>query len=158
MKFLRIAYPLILPLVAITGCGDDGDTDTDADRIDASSIDADARTAEDAATGTDAQAAAVEVVPCSSVTPDETVNMQDLQYVPDTIAISAGDVVQWENLDEVDHTVTSGRNDDPAAGELFDSGFLGNGETFCLRFDASDSFEYYCRTHPLTMEGTVTVE
>jgi len=67
---------------------------------------------------------------------------------PDTVAV--GDTVTVTNEDSMAHTWT-------AVGNEFDSGSLGEGESFDFTFDEAGEFDYFCTIHP-TMTGTVTVE
>lgn len=82
--------------------------------------------------------------------PDSVV-MKDIQFVPDTITVTAGSKVTWTNEDPVDHTVTA---DDGS----FDSGNLGEGESFSYTFDSPGTYDYSCELHPPDMKGTVIVE
>ncbi|APH39599.1 cupredoxin domain-containing protein [Methanohalophilus halophilus] len=76
-----------------------------------------------------------------------SVIMEDIQFKPATIQISVGDTVTWTNEDSATHTVT---------GQNFDSGNLGQGETFTYTFDEAGTYEYECTIHP-SMTGTVIV-
>ncbi len=67
---------------------------------------------------------------------------------PDTVAV--GDTVTVTNEDSMAHTWT-------AVGNEFDSGSLGEGESFDFTFDEAGEFDYFCTIHP-TMTGTITVE
>lgn len=51
------------------------------------------------------------------------------------------------------HTVTSGIPNQPDAGDLFDSGNLGNGDTFEHTFEEPGRFIYFCRPHRGFMNG-----
>ncbi len=76
-------------------------------------------------------------------------------YEPDVANVPKGNVIEWINLDEVAHTVTSSLD----FGETFDSGLMNNGETFIL--DTSDlelgEYEYFCIVHPW-MIATIVVQ
>lgn len=67
---------------------------------------------------------------------------------PDTVAV--GDTVTVTNEDSMAHTWT-------AVGNEFDSGSLGEGESFDFTFDEAGEFDYFCTIHP-TMTGTITAE
>ncbi|NIQ04689.1 MAG: cupredoxin family copper-binding protein [Candidatus Korarchaeota archaeon] len=84
-----------------------------------------------------------------------TVDMENLEFVPETITIQVGTTVKWINKDSVDHTVTSGTRGNPT--DLFDSGDVGAGETFQYTFTNAGTYDYYCKYHP-GMEGVVNVE
>jgi len=76
--------------------------------------------------------------------------MQDIAFAPDSVTVSAGDTVEWTNLDSTTHTVTA---DDDA----FDSGDLGDGDTFEFTFDEAGEYTYHCSIHS-SMTGTVVVQ
>lgn len=148
---------LIILSVALGACGDDdgnGDGTIDATvTVDAPSG-IDAPPAADAG-DEDGAAAAVVVVDCAGVTAAEAVDMQGNAFAPASVTINAGDVVEWTNLDQVPHTVTSGIRGAADAGDLYDSGNMGNGDTYCLRFDEAGAYDYFCSVHP-GMAGMVT--
>ena len=63
--------------------------------------------------------------------------MQDIAFAPDSVTVSAGDTVEWTNLDSTTHTVTA---DDDA----FDSGDVAGGDTFEFTFDEAGEYTYHC--------------
>lgn len=69
------------------------------------------------------------------------------------LRIAPGETVTFVNTDAFDHTVTS-RDDSPVE---FDSGDLGQDETFEFTFDEPGEYAYFCRIHP-TMRAVVIVE
>ena len=71
-----------------------------------------------------------------------------------TIETRVGVEVVFSNSDGVPHTVTAGSPGDPT-GE-FDSGQIGTGQTFALRFDEAGQYPFFCSLHP-AMTGTVVV-
>jgi len=73
----------------------------------------------------------------------------DFTFIPRTITIHVGTIVEWENLDGVDHTTTS---DDG----VWDSGTLAPGQTFQYQFIAVGTYPYHCTFHP-SMTGTIIV-
>lgn len=77
--------------------------------------------------------------------------MKDIKFDPQEIVVDAGTTVTWTNEDPVDHTVTA---DDGS----FDSGNLGEGDSFSHTFDEPGTYEYKCTLHPPNMTGTVIVE
>ncbi len=118
---------LILAAVLLASCGDDDDaTATDATATDA--------------TATDDPAA------------DAAVTMEQSRYAPDPLEVAPGTEVTFENIDPFAHTVTS------AEGSTleFDSGQLGEGDTFQQTFDDAGTYEYFCEIHP-TMRAEVVV-
>jgi len=76
-------------------------------------------------------------------------------FIPNPIAINAGDTISWANDDTAAHTVTSGQ---PATGPdgNFDSSLLMAGKAFDVTFDNSGSYDYFCMVHPW-MVGKVQV-
>jgi plastocyanin len=103
---------------------------------------------------TDAEAAA-EAVDCDLVTPDAEVAIGDDYFDPDELAIEPGDVVRWTHTGSAFHTVTNGAPGDLHEGELFDSGTLEGGDTFCVRFNAAESFTYHCGFHLAEMVASI---
>jgi plastocyanin len=81
---------------------------------------------------------------------DGDVCLSGTQFEPGTLTVAVGDSVTWASVDDPDHTVTA---DD----DSFDSGTLGNGDTFEQTFDEAGEFAYHCEIHP-SMTGTITVE
>jgi YVTN family beta-propeller protein len=79
-----------------------------------------------------------------------TAAMNKFAFVPATLTISVGQSVSWTNADPIDHTTTSDTG-------VWDSGRLGNGETFSTTFSQPGTYSYHCSVHPF-MRGTVVVE
>lgn len=81
--------------------------------------------------------------------PDATITIEGFSYSgADSVAV--GDTIEVTNEDTVGHTWT-------ATGGAFDSGSLGQGESFEFTFDEAGEFDYFCSIHP-EMAGTITVE
>ena len=78
------------------------------------------------------------------------VEIEGFAFGPSALVIQVGDTVTWTNLDDVDHTATS------TAG-AFDSGLLGQGESYSLTFTEPGTYDYLCTPHP-TMTGQVVVQ
>jgi plastocyanin len=82
-------------------------------------------------------------------------------YDPDDASVPLDNEIVWSNLDTVPHTATSGTgSDDPASGELFDTGLIDGGaksEGLVLEGVAEgDVIPYYCFVHPyMTSQLTV---
>ena len=81
----------------------------------------------------------------------------DKSYNPNPININAGDSVAWTNNDNDIHTVTSGSDEGPSIGKEFDSGTLGEGQSFTHKFENPGTYEYFCSIHP-SMVGEVIVK
>jgi len=83
------------------------------------------------------------------------VSMENFQFVPAEITITAGTTVVWTNNDAgVLHTATAGMRGNPTG--LFDAS-LNPGETFSFTFEEAGTYDYYCIPHP-GMDGLVIVE
>ncbi|MFI1259240.1 plastocyanin/azurin family copper-binding protein [Streptomyces netropsis] len=76
--------------------------------------------------------------------------IEEFQFVPQSVSVSAGDTVRWTNNDDVDHRSTS---DEPG----WDSGRIVPGARFFHQFTSAGILAYHCAFHPL-MRGTVTVQ
>lgn len=86
------------------------------------------------------------------------VAMRNTAFDPQEITIGVGGRVRWTNFDLVTHTATSGDPGDENAGDLWDSDFLGRGESFTSEpFETPGEFVYFCRIHPLTMRGAKVI-
>lgn len=90
-----------------------------------------------------------------------------LRFVPDTIAIEAGQTIEWTNDSQLIHTVTAdpekvAREENvalPEGAEPFDSGVMRPGETFAHTFDTPGEYVYFCIPHEAAgMVGVVRVE
>lgn len=90
-----------------------------------------------------------------------------LVFRPDSVAIEVGDAVRWRNAGVVRHTATADPSQAtlegsvrlPDGAEPFDSGRLGEGETFTHVFRVPGRYEYFCIPHEgAGMTGTVIVE
>ena len=78
------------------------------------------------------------------------VDITGFAFSPETLTISIGDTVAWTNKESATHTAT-------ADGGEFDSGNLGNGDTFSHTFTAAGTYTYYCKIHT-SMTATIIVE
>ena len=78
------------------------------------------------------------------------VAIADFAFAPATLTITAGDTVTWTNEDQVEHTATS-------TSGAFDSGLLGQGESYSLTFTTAGTYDYLCTPHP-SMTGQIVVQ
>lgn len=78
-------------------------------------------------------------------------------YSPDPIRIDSGQTITWYNGDTVSHTVTSGQDNDPDEGALFDSNAIIANQKYSLMFESPGDYKYYCIYHP-SMIGEVIVD
>ena len=76
-------------------------------------------------------------------------------FRPETVTVTLGTAVEWTNLDDIQHTVTSGVPDNPSGD--FDSGFFVQNEQFTHTFEEPGEFPFYCQRHP-HMQATIVVE
>lgn len=122
------AVTLLVP-AALSACGDDGDSADDA----AAPVSTEA--------GGDGEASGAAAVDIVSVTDG---------FDPATITVDVGTEVVWTNIDGASHTTTA---DDGA----WDSGNLGQGESFTFAASEEGVFGYFCAIHP-SMVGEIIVE
>ncbi|MFB6137350.1 MAG: plastocyanin/azurin family copper-binding protein [Halobacteriaceae archaeon] len=106
-----------------------------------------------------------------------TVDMTDqLVFDPDSLTVSVGDTVTWENTSSLGHTVTAYGDKIPEEAEYFASGDYdseqaardaymssqgGNipaGETYEHTFEVAGTYDFFCIPHEGSMKGTITVE
>jgi plastocyanin len=117
-------------LIAVAACGG-GDDDTDA-TIDTAT----AQTVDDPTDGTATPAG------------DATITIADFAFEGVT-EVAVGTTVVVTNTDGASHTWT-------AVDGSFDSGALGQGDSFEFTFTEPGEFEYACNFHP-SMQGTIVV-
>lgn len=86
--------------------------------------------------------------PCPPAAASATV--QDFEFVPASLTVTAGTTVTWTNQGPSQHTVTA---DDGS----FDSGPVAVGGTFSQTFGTAGTFTYHCNIHQ-SMTGTVIVQ
>jgi plastocyanin len=77
-------------------------------------------------------------------------HLHNLRFMPDTLRIPAGTVVEWRNDDPLPHTVT-------AQDGSWDSGEIAPGAVWRFRFATPGSFDVVCTPHPF-MRAVVIVE
>ena len=79
-----------------------------------------------------------------------TVTMSAIKFRSDTIVISVGQAVRWNNADPLGHTVTFD-NGEPGSALIDPNG------SYVRRFDHAGTFTYHCTPHPF-MKGVVVVK
>jgi len=100
--------------------------------------------------------------PTSAIAGSSAVSIADFAFSPPTLTVKAGTTVTWTNNDGAPHTVTS--TDGPSTSAqitgAFDSGDLGQGETFSFTFDKAGTYYYDCTIHAAqaSMHGVVVVQ
>jgi manganese oxidase len=70
--------------------------------------------------------------------------IQSMSFTPSAITVTAGTTIKWTNKVSTNHTVTS----DSGSIETFDSGSMGNGDTFSWQFNTPGTITYNCTFHP----------
>lgn len=80
------------------------------------------------------------------------VTISESRFGPGQLVVASGTEVTFTNLDSFAHTVTA--VDDAEID--FDSGDLGQSETFVQAFDTAGSYAYFCGIHP-TMRAEIVV-
>ena len=134
-------------LLAVAGCGDDtADVQDDAveDTITDDEVEAtDTSTPPEAAdTGTAADGQG------------PTVIVEDIAFQQDSVTVTAGTPVTWDNRDGVAHTVTSGEPGSPTG--VFDEPLPANGEV-SITVEEPGTYAYFCEIHP-QMTAELVVE
>ncbi len=85
--------------------------------------------------------------------PANTVNMQNVSFVPNTLTITKGTTITWQNKDSYSHTSTS---DTPG---LWDTGDIPGGSSKTTTFNTAGTFHYHCTYHAsMGMTGTIIVQ
>lgn len=89
------------------------------------------------------------------------VTASNYKYTPNTLTISVGDTVHWQNANQAgqNHTVTNGTGSgDPNMGTLFNATINGANASFDYVFTAAGVIPVFCRPHEsLNMKMTITV-
>ena len=80
----------------------------------------------------------------------EEVKIDNFTFTPPVLTVHVGEKVEWENRDDIPHTVTEANR-----GE-FISEALDTGDKFTFTFTKAGEFSYFCSLHP-HMQGKVIV-
>jgi plastocyanin len=141
----RLALVLTLGVLGVAGCGDDDEAGDGSARE---------------------SPAPKETTPAESAN-GAVVDMNDqLAFEPKEIEVSAGEKVTWTNAGRVAHTVTADKSKAadpalvsvPAGTKEWDSGFVGEGESFSRTFQKPGTYRYICIPHEgAGMVGSVVV-
>lgn len=103
-----------------------------------------------------AMAINVSCAPSSSPPPQSGVTdvaIRNMAFSPASITIEVNESVRWTNQDFVPHSATSGDPGDADAGEAFETGDLGLGDSATITFNEPGEYVYFCRWHPTEMRG-----
>jgi plastocyanin len=143
----RLALALTLGALGVAGCGGDDDEASDG-------------SGQRSPTGKEATSA-------ESAGGAAVVEMNDqLAFAPQRLEVAAGEKVTWKNLGKVAHTVTADKSKAadpslvsiPAGTKEWDSGFVGEGESFSRSFQEPGTYRYICIPHEgAGMVGSVVV-
>jgi plastocyanin len=76
------------------------------------------------------------------------VSIKNFAFDPAEVNINKGDTVTWTNNDSVTHIIS---------GDGFNSGSLGNGQSYSFTFNTAGKFDYICSIHTY-MKGSVVVK
>jgi len=87
----------------------------------------------------------------TTVTPRNTVIIEDRTLTPREITVRVGEVVTWENRDIVDHELVGL---DP---NVIHSGKLSQAQSYSKAFSRPGRYPYYCNIYN-EMKGTVVVQ
>jgi plastocyanin len=81
--------------------------------------------------------------------PESRVTIDNFTFAPETITIPKGTKLEWENDDDIPHTVveTQGKFLSPA---------LDTEDKYAFTFNMPGTYEYFCSLHP-HMKGKVVV-
>lgn len=80
-------------------------------------------------------------------------------YSHPVIKVKAGDTIVWQNVGDIDHTITSTatpQSNHPDG--RFNSGYMKAGDTFAIQITATGEYPYMCMVHKGFMRGMITVE
>ena len=77
-------------------------------------------------------------------------------FIPYSIKISKGDIVEWTNTDTAPHIAISGTASNGPDG-IFDSSLMMPGDSFSFTFSDEGDYDYFCIIHPW-MSGKIIVE
>ena len=83
--------------------------------------------------------------------------MLDDFFQPQSITVTSGDTITWNNDGARGHTATSGVRGDADAGSIWDHGVSSGSSSPAVTFGTPSTFPYFCRIHP-GMDGTVIVQ
>jgi len=142
----RLALTLTLGALGVAGCGGDDEADDGSAR--------ESSPPQQPSRAESGERAAV-------------VDMNDqLAFEPKQIEVAAGQKVTWKNVGKVAHTVTADKSkvadpslvSVPAGTKEWDSGFVGEDESFSRSFEKPGTYRYVCIPHEgAGMVGSVVV-
>jgi|HubBroStandDraft_5_1064220.scaffolds.fasta_scaffold840682_1 plastocyanin len=96
------------------------------------------------------RASAQSAPPSAAAAAPVIIHMHDFMFDPDSVTVTAGTTVEWDNDDGARHTIT-------AADKSFDSGDLKPGQKWSHVFATPGTYAYSCTQHP-EMTATIVVK
>ncbi len=95
-----------------------------------------------------------------SVSMNDNFATQSFFFSPSSVTASPGDTIKWTNVGATVHTATSGEEETPGAGVLFNSPFMNPGAVFrWVVKDTTGTIPYFCLPHgSLGMVGSITIQ
>src|ERR1700680_3706006 len=87
----------------------------------------------------------------SPSTKQNTIEIKDFAFNPQTLTVKSGEKITWINRDEEPHTVVSVEK------QFKKSSALDTDQEFTITAGAPGTYTYYCSVHP-KMTGTIVVE
>jgi plastocyanin len=79
-----------------------------------------------------------------------TIEIKDFAFNPQTITVKSGEKITWANRDEEPHTIVSVEK------QFKKSSALDTDQTFTITAGAPGTYTYFCSVHP-KMTGTIVV-
>lgn len=104
-----------------------------------------------------------DAAPAGAAKGGQSVTLKLIAFTPERLSVAKGTAVTWKNEDASEHTVTSGTVNQASGGvttapdNKFESGSLKQNAAFSFTFTAPGTYSYFCRIHPATMRGEITV-
>ena len=86
----------------------------------------------------------------STSSKQNTIEIKDFAFSPQTITVKSGEKITWTNRDEEPHTVVSVEK------QFKKSSALDTDETFTITAGAPGTYTYFCSVHP-KMTGTIVI-
>ena len=86
----------------------------------------------------------------STSSKQNTIEIKDFAFNPQTITVKSGEKVTWTNRDEEPHTIVSVKK------QFKKSSALDTDQTFTITAGAPGTYTYFCSVHP-KMTGTIIV-
>jgi len=84
----------------------------------------------------------------------QAVSIHLFQFEPKAIEVPVGTLVVWDNGDDIEHTVTSGNNEQTDC--RFGGTLAGKGTRFTMPFEEPGDYSYFCDRHHF-MRGEIRV-